>query len=167
MNCQFWMSIFCAPMQWSLIIDILASAIKYKCNIVAGQEFNVYSVFLMFCLLIFLLCCAINNNLHKWCHRVSCFFWANKSWKKQSMYFNICPGLICPESNDKYITMCLNVSEVFILSFWSIFLHTNKENGTGGLSYKSIWTLLEPFPLAILVVNYVKLPKTREEDHLS
>ena len=64
--------------------------------------------------------------------------------------------------------MCLDVSEVnYDFQFWPIFLHTNKENGTGGLSYKSIWTLLEHFPLAILVVNYVKLQKTMEEGHLT
>ena len=108
---------------------------------------------------------------HQDCFRqiVSCYFWANQLWTKNSLYISTCPRLICPEnSNNKYISMCLDVSEVnYDFQFWPIFLHTNKENGTGGLSYKSIWTLLEPFPLAILVLNDVKLPKTREEDHLS
>ena len=43
--------------------------------------------------------------------------------------------------------------QCFFISFWFIFLHTN---GAGGFSYKSSWTLLEPFPQAILVVNSVK-----------
>ena len=59
-----------------------------------------------------------------------------------------------------------NVGDIqgITFSFILVYFSAHKyKNGAGGFSYKSSWTLLEPFPQAILVVNSVKNYNTESQ----